>query len=41
MHLLVLAFDIVLSVQPKYESGESMLNAMEIMASLGGFLMAV
>jgi hypothetical protein len=41
MHLLVLAFDIVLSVQPKHESGESMLNAMEIMASLGGFLMAV
>ena len=41
MHLLVLAFDIKLSFETDQEEREGMLNSMEIMSSLGGFLMAV
>jgi len=41
MHLLVLAFDIAITMDPENENKEKMLNSMEVMASLGGFLMAV
>jgi len=40
-HLLVLVFDVVVQYQTDHENKEGMLNSMEIMASLGGFLMFI